>query len=265
MRSFAIGVSGLLISTASLVQPDAIPPPPDWSHYTETVRETLGHGVALLSEGDFEFAMGHFRGVQPRKPSHVFINVSGAPPMFRGRCYRATLEAMSQWNEATGDLVQFVETDREALAETVIQFEYDVADREAGQVRYVCGKCMPMAPHDGKRIERSAVIRVAVYGDGEQRPPHSTASLVHIVGHELGHTLGLGESPDKSDLMGPDEHGGSPSTRATAEDLRRLRDLVELSRQLETFAERKAKLPLPKAWETSRRNPSAKDKKGAQR
>jgi hypothetical protein len=252
---------GFCVAVHAVGFDEEIPPPPDWSHYTDTIRETLTHGMQLLASGDFEFAEGHFRGAKPRNPMYVYINANGAPRQFRRRCWRAAQEAMDVWNSAAAKLVNFVEIDREERADVVIQFEYDVADRENGQVRYVCGKCLPTAPHDGKRIEPFAVIRVAVYCEGDGSAAHSSASLIHVVAHELGHTLGLGESAHKGDIMGPDDHQGAPATQVSADDLRRLRALAALSDQLLAIAGKKETIVLPKPWEPPRRKPAMRKTK----
>jgi hypothetical protein len=224
-----------------------VPPPPE--SITTTMRNTLTHGLRLLAAGDFAFARGHFRSVRPPRPLRVHINALGAPAKHRQSAGDAAREALAAWCEAAPDLVGFDMTDREELAEVVICFEYDVAQRTGSAARYVCGIAHSRAVHHGKGIKRSALIRVAIYGEGVGRPPHSPASLRHVVGHEFGHFLGLGESDDKADIMGPDAHGGTPSTRPSSADVARLRELIALGDQLAALAERQQKVPFPATWQ----------------
>ena len=115
-------------------------------------------------------------------------------------------------------------------------------------------------PHDGKEIDRSAVIRIALYADGRGKPAHNTASLVHVAGHELGHFLGLDESSSKQDIMGPDDHSGLASQKPSPRDVQRFTDLIRLADKLVSTAQHRTKIMVPKQWQT-RRKPAATSKR----
>ncbi|MFQ6132770.1 MAG: matrixin family metalloprotease [Armatimonadota bacterium] len=238
----------LLFSTAlASAQGTSVPPPPEW--LDSNVRGNLRHGVQLLAAGDFEFAEAHFRSVRPAKPASVYVNVSGAPRDYRRRATEATRSALAAWNQAAPDLVEFVETDEEESADVLIGFEYDVASREGEDVKLVCGTTQRHSPHSQRDLEVRAVIRIAVYPHGVGGHDHKPTSLIHVVGHELGHFFGIGESDDNGDIMGPDEHRGNPATEPSADDVQRLRDLVALSDQLCALAQKKEKIEVPQEWQ----------------
>jgi peroxiredoxin len=230
---------------AAVAQDTTVPPPPEW--LTQAFRTTLSHGLQLLANGDFAFADGHFVAIKPPKPARVYVNVSCAPQPLRRRCHQAALEAMRLWGEASPELVEFIRTDSEDLADAVLQFEPSVAVPQDGAVKFVCGVTSVQMPHDGQGVDRSALMRVSASQGGAG--PHSTAQMVHVTGHELGHFLGLGESANKADLMGPDDHKGTPSTAVSADDLARFRELLDLGEAMSALAQKGEKVAVPEAWQ----------------
>ena len=235
----------ILAVGAAVAQDTTIPAPPEW--LTQTFRTTLSHGLQLLANGDFASADGHFVGIKPPKPARVYINVSCAPLPLRRRCNQAALEAMSVWGKASPDLVEFAPVDDENLADIVLQFEPSVAVPQDGAVRFVCGVTTVQMPHDGQGVDRSALVRVSVSQGGAG--PHSTTQMVHVVAHELGHFLGLGESSNKADIMGEDDHKSPPSTMVSADDLARFRELLALGEAMSALAQKQEKVAVPPAWQ----------------
>lgn len=249
----------LLVCVCMAISDAAVLPSPP-KDVTDPIHSTLSHGVQLIAAGDFDFAEGHFRGIRPPKPTAVFVNIAGLPQTHRRQAHRSVLLAMDAWSQSVPDLVEFTETQSEDLANVVVHFEFDVASRKDGPVKYVCGTTLAVAPHDGKEIDRSAVIRIALYGDGRDKPAHNTASLVHVAGHELGHFLGLDESSSTQDIMGPDDHSGLASQRPSSRDVQRFTNLIRLADKLASIAQRRTKIVVPKQWQT-RSKPAATSKR----
>ncbi len=259
----AFALAGLLCALIPALAQDAvIPPPPEG--LPQAFRTTFTHGLQLLAEGNFAFAEGHFRGIYPPRPALVYVNLSCIAPQLRHRCERAVAQSLATWNGALPGIVEFVRTEDESRADAVVQFEPDLASTVAGGgLRYVCGTTQVNMPHDGQWVERTGLIRIALNGDGPMGPIHSTANLIHVLTHELGHFLGLGESSDKADIMGPDDHAATPSVAPSPRDLENLKQLLALADQLTALAERKEKVPMPASWQppkqarTSPSGPSA--------
>ena len=225
-----------------------LPLPPDY--LIQPFNITLSHGAQLLAAGDFAFAAGHFHALRPPKPLRVFVNVSEAPAPMRRHCYRGALAGMEAWNTALPDTIAFVPTDKEDVADVTVQFEPELfSANDSGGFKRVCGITNVNMPHDGQSVDHNALIRIALYCDGLGSPAHSTASFTHVAAHELGHVLGLGESSDMADAMGPDNHAGTPATAPSEKDLATFRKVLALSDELVKLAEAKQKVPVPAAWQ----------------
>ncbi|MBI5833990.1 MAG: redoxin domain-containing protein [Armatimonadetes bacterium] len=233
----------------------ALPDPP--SSLCMTMRTTFNHGLQLLASGDFGYALAHFEGVRPPKPLRVYINVSAAPAQLRRGCYSAVIEAMEAWNKALPDVVSFEATSDEDLANVNLIYDYDVVANDtanpaaAGQppaVRRVCGITNTQMPCAGHEVDRSALVRIAIFQGGLGTPPHGRHSWLHVAAHELGHVLGLDESGSNADIMGPDLHSGEASIAPTADDAARVKQIIDAADRFAALARAKTKIEVPAAW-----------------
>lgn len=147
----------------------------------------------------------------------------------RSELYRCAVQGLEVWREALGEDMPFQLTEDPNGADIRIEFRKQLAS----DTHHLCGhvewKRKAVYSKTTHNAYLDATVLVATHtAKGE---PHDAASLVHIVAHELGHILGLDDTGDPSDIMGPDLHG-SASVRLSAGELAAITSLRALCREL---------------------------------
>ncbi|MCC6443122.1 MAG: DUF1573 domain-containing protein [Armatimonadetes bacterium] len=212
----------------------------------EQERALLSRVESLLAGEEFDRAEAILKGLTPPASVKVLANRLSVPKDSRAAVAKAVRDAMQAWNQA-GD-VRFQQTEREEEADLILLLEWDVARIASGQARLVCADVSFNFPPEGQAAfpeRRIAWARIAV-NQPYLGSVHAAPSLAHLAGQSLGSYLGLAETLEASDLMGPDTHTASVAVRPSESDLKRVRELQAIREKLMDFARKRAAVSVPR-------------------
>jgi hypothetical protein len=218
------------------------PLPPDYTIKTE--YDQLYQAANLLSRADFDGAMNLLKHIDVPTTIRVYGSWATIPPDLREAFRQAAVDAINNWNRALNGNPKLEWTEDEANADVQIVFEEDVAEITAGQFRLMHGKAKLMLPPQ-KGDKRRVRARIATYIPYTEMP-QSTKAVAHLVGQAVGTYLGLAESQKDTEIMGPVWNSEELPTAPTAEEVERVRTLLQVRRQLLDFATRRVAVYIPK-------------------
>ncbi len=218
------------------------PLPPDYTIKTE--YDQLYQAANLLSRADFDGAMNLLKHIDVPATIRVYGSWATIPPDLREAFRQAAVDAINNWNRALNGNPKLEWTEDEANADVQIVFEEDVAEITAGQFRLMHGKAKLMLPPQ-KGDKRRVRARIATYIPYTEMP-QSTKAVAHLVGQAVGTYLGLAESQKDTEIMGPVWNSEELPTAPTPEEVERVRNLLQVRRQLLDFATRRVAVYIPK-------------------
>ena len=218
------------------------PLPPDYTIKTE--YDQLYQAANLLSRADFDGAMNLLKHIDVPTTIRVYGSWATIPPDLREAFRQAAVDAINNCNRALNGNPKLEWTEDEANADVQIVFEEDVAEITAGQFRLMHGKAKLMLPPQ-KGDKRRVRARIATYIPYTEMP-QSTKAVAHLVGQAVGTYLGLAESQKDTEIMGPVWNSEELPTAPTAEEVERVRTLLQVRRQLLDFATRRVAVYIPK-------------------
>jgi hypothetical protein len=218
------------------------PLPPDYTIKTE--YDQLYQAANLLSRADFDGAMNLLKHIDVPTTIRVYGSWATIPPDLREAFRQAAVDAINNWNRALNGNPKLEWTEDEANADVQIVFEEDVAEITAGQFRLMHGKAKLMLPPQ-KGDKRRVRARIATYIPYTEMP-QSTKAVAHLVGQAVGTYLGLAESQKDTEIMGPVWNSEELPAAPTAEEVERVRTLLQVRRQLLDFATRRVAVYIPK-------------------
>ncbi len=218
------------------------PLPPDYTIKTE--YDQLYQAANLLSRADFDGAMNLLKHIDVPATIRVYGSWATIPPDLREAFRQAAVDAINNWNRALNGNPKLEWTEDEANADVQIVFEEDVAEITAGQFRLMHGKAKLMLPPQ-KGDKRRVRARIATYIPYTEMP-QSTKAVAHLVGQAVGTYLGLAESQKDTEIMGPVWNSEELPTAPAAEEVERVRTLLQVRRQLLDFATRRVAVYIPK-------------------
>lgn len=168
---------------------------PDLPQHLETAERDV-------QQGQLDDAIAHLDLVLMDHPLHYKIDCAGLPPERQAECIAAFRDATALWERAFKNL-HFVEVTPDQPAEISVVFQNNVKQNGndvAGFVswqRKVVGGVSGVPTHS----ELTADVRVRTLQPGGE--PMLLEHMRHTSAHELGHVLGLDDSPFFGDIMGP--------------------------------------------------------------
>ena len=218
------------------------PLPPDYTIKTE--YDQLYQAANLLSRADFDGAMNLLKHIDVPATIRVYGSWATIPPDLREVFRQAAVDAINNWNRALNGNPKLEWTEDEANADVQIVFEEDVAEITAGQFRLMHGKAKLMLPPK-KGDKRRVRARIATYIPYTEMP-QSAKAVAHLVGQAVGTYLGLAESQKDTEIMGPVWNSEELPTAPTPEEVERVRNLLQVRRQLIDFANRRVAVYIPK-------------------
>lgn len=212
------------------------------------VRKAVESCNAMLASGQFETVRSIVASCMPLKETPVFVKLQIVPIPLREGYRQAVTNAISLWNKAVADVTRFVETNDEAKARLIVQFE-SVVVNDAGTVNFgqafpnlICsGRVNPPVTVETGGKPLHSISRVAIYVQGTA-DPHSPQSVTHLVAKELGAYLGLNETIKSDEVMGPDMHGAAETAAIAPAEVVAVKEIAATTVALVNLANRKVRV-----------------------
>jgi hypothetical protein len=163
---------------------------------------------------------------------HYHLNFDNVTPEKQAECTAAFRDAVAMWERALGKDWDLEEAPDGQAAEVQVTFQPDVKQNGAEVAGYVTWRRRVVTGGDGNpTMDMSADVRVRT-----QQPDGETMLLEHMrhtSAHELGHVLGLDDSPFYGDIMGPLDlqHPVTDFEAAELENLKAVRAEAETVRE----------------------------------
>jgi predicted Zn-dependent protease len=166
------------------------------------MMQHLDCAKSYARRGDYEVAVAHADIVLLNHRVKVYMDKGRTDSDTATLCQQALEGAMTMWQAALSDDVRFETVTSDKEADIVVRFDSDVV---SGSGREVGGTVnwsrSVVSDSSGTHGIVKAQIRVRTHCPGSGRM--NLEQMRHVACHELGHVLGLGDSPRVGDIMGP--------------------------------------------------------------
>lgn len=152
-----------------------------------------------LKDGEPLMAMAHANLVLMDRPLKIFVSFGDINTRRQGDCDRAINAAIDLWNKGLDGEKPFTRTAFETGSDIQLKFENDVVDGNTpvgGLVKWH----RAITYVDGQPTDKTSAdvqVRVKMPRGGYMSFEH----MRHEASHELGHVLGLDDSPRSGDIM----------------------------------------------------------------
>ncbi len=199
---------------------------PDLPEHLEYAERDLNHGQITDALAHLDIVlMSHL---------HYRLNFINVPEEKQPECAAAFRDAVAMWERALGKDWDIQEAAAGQPAEVQVTFQPDVQQNGAEVAGYVTWKRGVIPGPDGSpHMDLSADVRVrTIKPDGSDM---QLELMRHTSAHEMGHVLGLDDSPFYGDIMGPLDLG-HPVSDFEASELDNLRAVRAEAKQVQSQA-----------------------------
>jgi hypothetical protein len=204
---------------------------PDLPQHLEYAEKDMDHGMVndALAHLDL-ILMDHI---------HYKLNFVDVPEEKQVECTAAFRDAVAMWERALGPGWEMDEAKPGQSAEVQVTFQPDVQQSGTEVAGFVTWKRKVVLGNDGEpHMDMTADVRVrTVQPDGSEM---LLEHMRHTSAHEMGHVLGLDDSPFYGDVMGPLDLS-HPVTDFEAAELDNLRAVRQEAEQVRVQALAEAK------------------------
>lgn len=174
-----------------------------------------------LKHGEISSALAHLSLVVMDKPIRYRIEFKDADEMLQFQCRDAFGDALDLWQNAFPGEMRFEEVGPNEKADLTISYQRDVTSKGASVAGLVNWKRKVYG--DGPTSVLTADLQLRTHQPGGK--PMSIEHMRHTAAHEIGHILGLDDSPFYGDIMGPLDlkrpvHGFEPTELSKLRELR---------------------------------------------
>lgn len=152
-----------------------------------------------LKHGEINSALAHLSLVVMDKPIRYRVEFKEGDEMLQLQCLEAFSDALDLWQNAFPGEMRFEEVGADSKADITISYQRDVTSKGASVAGLVNWKRKVYG--DEPRSVLTADLQLRTHQPGGK--PMTIEHMRHTAAHEIGHILGLDDSPFYGDIMGP--------------------------------------------------------------
>lgn len=193
------------------------------------LRDMLRTANTAMLSGDYNRAIAYSNSVLVEGEIKYAINTDGISDNLRADARAAAEQALTIWKTALNGEVEFVEVESRR-ANVRISFQPSVRNMGTDIAGFAVWQRQVFDwGNDNFTSQITADIKLrALTPTGRVMPKNA---MVHTAAHELGHVLGLWDSPTFGDIMGP-LHLKSPVTELSPKELSAIREARAEAKQI---------------------------------
>lgn len=210
-----------LCALAALIPANAASGQQPYDLVQPKLREFIQSANSAMAQGEFDKAIAYADLVLVQNDIRYSVDYSQIPESQRERASKAVAKAVSLWEQALNAEIRFQEVSP-TNANVRIRFEPGIRSSGGEVAGYAVWQRQVNDWGNGRySLTLSGDIRVRT--ETPSGKEMSQEALIHAATHEIGHLLGLWDSPNLGDVMGP-LHLKQPATQVSDREAAPLRE-----------------------------------------